>query len=282
MRALAADKLEWSGYPGQRGTGLEYKPLFNGKEKAPDNYELRLVRFREDADYYAPRHRHNFDQFRWPLAGALNYAPRLDIQPGQLGYFPEGAYYGPQEIQPGCEFLIVQFAGANGDGYMGVDETNRGVEALKERGEFNRGVYRYTDADGRAHNKDGYEAVWEQVNGRPIKYASPRYTTPIIIDPAGFSWRPDAGNAQASWKPLGTFSERRIQCGLLHLTGGTVDLTTASQVLLGFAVDGAATIDGSDYGPHAALELTAGETATIGTDGELTLLYMTMPDFSTP
>jgi hypothetical protein len=57
---------------------------------------------------FSPRHRHNFEQLRWAFDQPVNYSPKLDLPPGQLGYFPEGAYYGPFTLPPGTQWLIVQ------------------------------------------------------------------------------------------------------------------------------------------------------------------------------
>src|SRR5271165_4603582 len=45
--------------------------------------------------FYSPRHRHNFDQFRYVVYGETNISKGRDLHQGEIGYFPEGTYYGP-------------------------------------------------------------------------------------------------------------------------------------------------------------------------------------------
>src|SRR4051812_9641085 len=50
----------------------------------------------DHASYHSPRHRHNFEQIRYVIAGSATYGP-LQAEPGDCIYFPEGVYYGPQD-----------------------------------------------------------------------------------------------------------------------------------------------------------------------------------------
>jgi hypothetical protein len=281
MRLADTPNMPWQNYAGQRGTGLLYKHLFEGVEGRPDNYEMRIIRFSQEADYYAPRHRHNFDQFRWPLRGEINYAPGLDLFPGQLGYFPEGAHYGPQEIPAERDFMIVQFAGANGDGYMGAEQTARGVAELQSNGEFVRGVYKGTSAEGKPYNKDGYEAVWEQVNGRSIEYSTPRYTTTIVMDPDAYGWIPMDSDGTVAIKRLGSFTERSIDASLLKVKGsGKHTVVARPQVQLGFVIDGQCEIEGHTLGETAGFELQPSESLDLSASTDMTFLLLSMPNFS--
>jgi hypothetical protein len=280
VRIVDAATAPWEPYAGQRGKGTEYKHLFEGDEASSDNFEMWIIRFAEDSEYYAPRHRHNFDQFRWPLNGGINYAPHLDIEPGQLGYFPEGACYGPQEIPVGREFIVVQFAGANGDGYMGAAETDRGVKELSEHGEFKRGIYHGVYPDGRPYNKDAHQAVWEHVNGRELKFARPRYLAPIIMDPSGMQWRTINGQPGTSAKPLGTFTERGVGARLLRIqSAAQLSITPKPQVQLGFVLSGHVEIDSHAGGPQTAFELKADESMVISAASEAEVLVMSLPSF---
>ena len=53
---------------------------------------------RNRGSYYTPRHRHNFDQIRMVMEGKFAYAGRKTMRQGSIGYFPEGTYYGPQNL----------------------------------------------------------------------------------------------------------------------------------------------------------------------------------------
>ena len=136
------------------------------------------------ADYATPRHRHNFDQIRCGLSGAMNYAPRKDVVAAAVAYFPEGTFYGPQRMAGESLVLLLQLGGASGQGFMCYEELQAGHAALAARGTFADGIYR--GADGRP--RDGYEAVWEHVHGRPISYPPPRFEEPILMWPAHGPW----------------------------------------------------------------------------------------------
>src|SRR5881296_2822076 len=88
MQAADPARVAWTTVSGHRAGRIEFKRLLHGTPGRPDNFELSLVR--TFADYATPRHRHNFDQIRCCLSGAMNYAPRKDLVAGSVAYFPEG------------------------------------------------------------------------------------------------------------------------------------------------------------------------------------------------
>ena len=49
-----------------------------------------------DVGYGTPRHKHAFDQFRFALDGPREIDDGF-LEPGDLGFYPEGVYYGPQK-----------------------------------------------------------------------------------------------------------------------------------------------------------------------------------------
>ena len=51
-------------------------------------------------DYSGPRHRHNFDQYRYMLAGDSDYGQDGPLRAGMLGYYPEGVPYGRRSTRP--------------------------------------------------------------------------------------------------------------------------------------------------------------------------------------
>jgi len=68
-------------------------------EIAPDGLRFHLgrgVHHDGKAPFRAPRHHHAFQQVRWNMAGRKNYAPDQYLEAGDVGYFPKGAYYGPE------------------------------------------------------------------------------------------------------------------------------------------------------------------------------------------
>src|SRR5712675_446838 len=74
---------------------LVFQHLLVGEPSARENFMLILAR--QDKDFSMPRHRHNFDQIRLPICGDMNIGDGIVLREGQVGYFPEGLPYGPQE-----------------------------------------------------------------------------------------------------------------------------------------------------------------------------------------
>ncbi|HMD05467.1 MAG TPA: hypothetical protein VKG68_09315, partial [Candidatus Binatus sp.] len=87
--------------------------------------------------------------------------------------------------------------------------------------------------DGRVTRKDGYEAIWEHINGRAVEYPPPRYEEPIVIHPDGFGWiaTRDPG---FELKHMATFGERAVNIGEIRATRGSrhkVDRHRAPELL---------------------------------------------------
>ena len=115
---------------------------------------------------------------------------------------------------------MLQFGGASGSGYLSQAEVQAGMQALKREGEFKDGVFRRrADVEGK-RNMDGYQAIWEHVNGRPMVYPKPRYPQPIFMDPATYDWVPVEGAPGVCEKLLGVFTERRSEAGFFRLDAG--------------------------------------------------------------
>jgi len=45
----------------------------------------------------------------------------LFVEGGEIAYFPESAHYGPQEGGDDRIVVLLQFGGASGQGFIGVD-----------------------------------------------------------------------------------------------------------------------------------------------------------------
>lgn len=216
MLIAHGQQLSYGPVSGHRSGAIDFKRLLQGTAGAPDNFELSIVR--TVGDYYTPRHRHNFDQVRLCLEGAMNIAPGKNLRPGMVGYFPEGTYYGPQQDTTGSIVLLLQIGGASGYGFMSYQQLNSGYEKMCDLGQFDAGVFTYARSDGRAVRADGYEAIWEYVNGRPIDYPPPRFEEPVVMNAGNFTWlsAPD----RFEIKRLGTFGERGIEICLLRAPRG--------------------------------------------------------------
>jgi hypothetical protein len=279
MQRAQASAVQWEQVSGHRSGQIEFKRLLQGRPGAPDNFELSVVR--TGADYYTPRHRHNFDQVRLCLSGAMNYAPGKDLKAGTVGYFGEGTFYGPQQMSEPSEVLLLQLGGSAGYGFMSYQQLNAGFEALRTQGEFDKGAFSHRDADGRVHRKDGYEAVWEHVNGRRVEYPPPRYDEPVVMNPANFGWLAVPGTGGIDAKHLGTFGERGLSVGLIRGVSGAsyrVAGLTAPELL--FVISGAIRAGSTRLGAHAGVKLEGTDNgATVEVLEASELFYVRLPDF---
>ena len=109
-----------------------------------------LVKLHEGAEKFtAPRHRHNFSQIRIGLRGQMDFGPGLECEPGEVGFFPGGAHYGPEEIN-GAEYLLLQW----GREWVTRAQDKQAMAELSRRGRFEQGLY-YYEEDGAEKSIDG-------------------------------------------------------------------------------------------------------------------------------
>jgi hypothetical protein len=275
MRIANARGKRWKPYTANVRGGLEVKRLLDGAPGTPENYLLNVVR--SNGSYVSPRHRHNFDQVRLVLDGTVCVAPGRDMTAGQLGYFPEGTWYGPQDDRGRrWTIMIVQFGGASGNGFMSPDEALAAKEKLACEGEFRSGVFRRARGEGRK-NQDAYEATWERFAGRRLVYPPPRYEAPVIVEPGAFDWKP-AGAAGVRQRRFGSFTERETRLAAVRIdadAGWTGPSRRAVQ--LHFVLRGEGACDGTAYRTHAAVETRPGERARFEARTETEILVLTMP-----
>ncbi len=274
MQIAHAGRTRWRQNRANVRGNLAVKPLLVGQPGTPENYLANIAR--SAGDYASPRHRHNFDQIRLVLDGRLPVTPQRTMKPGEIGYFPEGTYYGPQQDDgTGWTIMIVQFGGASGDGFLSAAEALEAKTALQAEGEFDGGVFRRKSGAGK-RNQDSYEAVWEHANGRRLTYPKPRYDAPVIFDPDSFDWKP-AGNGVAR-KPLGVFTERETRLEAIRLEKGAQWSSPGEKsVRLIFVMSGKGKCEGASYDRHALIELGSGEAATFRAEKETELLCLAMP-----
>ena len=185
MKLVHADEVDWKRGLLHRGGTFHYRHLLEGEAGTPGNFHLGIGQ--QDGDFVSPRHRHNFDQFRFQLEGTSNFDRNGKMMAGTFGYFPEGAAYGPQSSEGRSVTAVLQFGGASGSGYLSPKEVAAGTEELKKFGTFEGGIFRRNkDSDGR-RNSDAYQAIWEHVNGKRMDYPKPRYRDPIMVDPENYA-----------------------------------------------------------------------------------------------
>jgi hypothetical protein len=240
-----------------RGT-VAFNYLLMGGE--PDKLEnFRYILGRQEGDFHMPRHRHTFEQIRLPLVGDMNLGEQGILHEGEIGYFPEGQTYGPQDdplTDPKQLQLVLQFGGASG----------LGMSASRGRG-----------PDAR---RDGVAPRRER---REIKFPRPRYNGVVIISPVRFNWLPVPGQSGVERKFFGSFSERAFWIEQVKISSG-VDWksTTDEGRRLIVALSGEASLDEVKLGRLAALQVEAGETLQLNVSEEMVLYIVGLPPVQLP
>jgi len=276
MRIVHGDKVEWKRGLQHRGGTFHYRHLLNGTPGTLGNFQFDIGQL--EGDFASPRHRHNFDQFRFQLEGTMDFDRNGKMAAGTFGYFPEGVAYGPQSSEGRSSTAVLQFGSASGSGYLSRAEVEAATEELKKSGRFAGGLFRRNDgADGR-RNTDAYQAIWEHVHSRHMAYPKPRYREPIMVDPANYAWIALAGAPGVGHKPLGTFTERECAAALVRLKRGATYGAGGRSVYL--VLSGSGILHDRPYRPLTAAHVTDGETADIVARDESEILRLVLPDLS--
>jgi hypothetical protein len=277
LRVINVNDVPMVERPNIRGGTLLSRRLLTGEPGTPGNFSLQLS---STPTYYSPRHRHNFDQIRYQIWGDFDFSTDGAMKPGMVAYFPEGTPYGPQQCENGSETLVLQFGGASRSGYLSAEEHECASAELASVGTFAKGVYTERKPDGSKLNKDAYEAVWEHVNARPLKYPGQRYLRPVFMDPGNFDWLPVVGQPGACAKHLGEFSELRTRLSLYQLSPGA-SLRLADHSLY-FVASGSGSAEGKLFDRHSTVQVCAGHegSVTAGAGEAVELLHMGLPRFA--
>ncbi len=276
MKIVQGDEVEWKRGLQHRGGTFHYRHLLNGTPGSLGNFQLNIGQL--EGDFASPRHRHNFDQFRFQIEGTMNFDRNDKMPAGTLGYFPEGAAYGPQSSEGRSVTMVLQFGSASGSGYLSREEVEEGTNALKKIGTFTDGIFRRNDDQEGRRNIDGYQAIWEHVNRRRMDYPKPRYRDPIMVDPANYEWLPVAGMPGVAEKPLGTFTERQCAATLVKLARGATYHGGRRSVYLVLAGSGIA--HDAPYRRYTALHLDEGEAADIVARDETEIVRLVLPNLA--
>jgi quercetin dioxygenase-like cupin family protein len=238
-----------SGDVGEARDGIQdSRLLLYGKENTPTNFKLNLSH--AVTDWKAPRHRHDFDQFRYVISGEFIYGKDKDgkdrvLPPGYVAYFPEGIHYGPQIRRQGVSMVLCQLGGASGNGFLSKMQRRKAHAELKEAGTFDKGVYTWVDAEGNKHNQDSSEAVSERAMNGKITYPEPRYNDIIVMNPANYKWVDAPGAPGVALKWLGTFTERESRIGFVRIdAGATFEAGSLDVDELFYVTQGSVTVDG--------------------------------------
>jgi len=249
--------------------------LLSGAPASPGNFKFGL--FHQYGDFFSPRHRHNFCQFRVQLEGLCEYGLSGKMDPGTIGYFPEGAYYGPQGPDAGDTYTAtLQFGGPSGSGLLTPEQTAAAKKELVKTGFFKEGVFhRNPDVPGK-RNMDGFEAVWEQVNGRDLVYPEPQYATAVMMHPDNYQWMPLAGASGVEEKLLGVFTDCQIPCAFYRLQPGATFTAHGRGVFMVMSGHGA--VEGETFRRFTSVYLDTGETTRFKADQVSEILLLGMPD----
>ena len=276
MQLLHHDAIETR----QRGTNHRvgsfiFKDLGSGRRGRPDNFLLRLVT--SGTDFFSPRHMHNFDQVRVQIRGTFSFDADGLMEPGSVGYFPEGTAYGPQTSREDTVQLVMQIGGPSGNGYLSEAERVSAVDALAAQGEFRGGHYFRRGSD---EGIDGFQAAWEQAQGRAMVYPPKRLQRPLLVEPEAFDWLP-AGPAGVEHKTLVDFGRRTVGVRLFRLAEGAA--LPLSGPLSCFVETGGGVVESGgerrSCGRFDTLHLEAGESATLKAGLASRLIVFTHPVF---
>jgi hypothetical protein len=260
-----------------------FKHLLKGEAESPDNFMYILGR--QDGDFLMPRHRHNFDQIRLPIRGDMNIGRGIVLRQGEVGYFPEGLAYGPQDdplgdAKPGERVqLVLQFGGASSSGFMSIEQRRKAKDELAKLGRFD-GNYYYR-ADGK--KEWGLNAIWEHAFGSKLKYPRSRYKDVIIAQPARFHWLPVRGARGVFRKFMGAFSERAVSIEMLKI-GSAATWSSADPAArrLIVVLSGSGTAAGAPFSYLSAIQADAGEKLEISASTETELFVVGLPRVEIP
>ena len=258
-----------------REGSFRYKDLGQGTPGRPENFYLRMVW--TEGDFFSPRHMHNFDQVRVQIKGKFSFDKDGTMQPGCIGYFPEGTPYGPQTSAEDTIQLAMQIGGPSGSGYISEAQRTAAVDALTKHGRFERGRYFAAD-DKTGAGQDGFEAAWEFANGgRRIKYPRRRLEKPLLVNPEAFEWLELPGSPGVRTKRLWDFGSRALACSLYQIGAGSSLVLANPQTTM--VQSGAGAIGQLRFAKFDVLHLAAGESARIEAHEETELLAMPHPVF---
>jgi len=281
MKLVHGDEQEQIATQSVRSGTLEKRYIFQG-DPGPGNFIFILAY--QTGDFFSPRHHHNFDQWRVQLVGDCKFDKNGVMKPGTLGYFPEGAYYGPQSSDEPNVVGVVQFGGPSGNGYLDPEQLYGSHAALKEFGHFEKGVFFRKDGlpptPGVTNRKtlDSFQASWEFANKRPMVYPKPQYADPILMDGDNYRWMPVDGAPGVEEKAYGTFTDCAIRAGSFRLAPGAT--LAASGRGIYFVLSGTGTAEGNAYRAMTALYLDSGENASFTATEPSEIVLMGLPDVS--
>jgi len=258
-----------------RGGTFHARTIVEGKPGTPGNFKFSLSRL--GTDYSGPRHRHNFDQYRYMIEGWSDYGQDGRSRPGMLGYYPEGVHYGPQVNKTEIYCAVLQFGGASGSGYLLPREAKAGMEELKQFGEFKDGVFHRREGFPGKRNMDAFQAIWEHVHGRECtipRAAMPRRSRLIRAFLTGCRSKRQG----CVGKAVRRVDRAPHAAGLFKLAKGARFEAVGHGVYL--VLSGAGACAGNPLKQYTTVYVEVNERATIEASEETLLLHYGLPDLS--
>jgi len=269
---------------------IAFNQLLKGTPDSPDNFMYTLGR--QDGDFAMPPHRHNFEQIRLPIRGAMNHGRGVVVGEGEVGYFPEGLAYGPQDdplgkFKPGERLqLVLQFGGASTYGFMSIEQRRQAWNALTKTGKF---VSKTGDSVGPFYQRPdgkkewGLNSIWQNIFGVKLKYPRARYKLPIIADPKCFNWLRMADAEGVDHKYMGAFSERAVWVEMIRLRPGATWSSQDPRARRLFVVlSGEGAAEGQAIRYLTALQVEPGELLHLSATEELQLFLIGLPPIEFP
>lgn len=248
--------------------------ILSGEPGTPGHFLYRV--FYQQREYNTPRHRHPFDQWRYQLEGECGYDRGNRMKPGMLGYFPEGAYYGPQHSDESNLTVILQAGGPSGNGYLSAAQEGAAIAEMQTIGRFEDGVfYRNEGVPGR-RAVEAFQATWEHVYGRPMTIAPPQYAEPMLLDTEAYRWQPVADAPGVEVKSFGTYTECAMPAARYRIAPGAIFRASGRGTFLVLAGHG--TLEDEPYRRLTGLYLDSGEHATFRAADESDVLLIGLPD----
>jgi hypothetical protein len=247
MYAVDLEALPWQDASvNTRSMPLHRKVVREGELLPGVGYTSRSLKFGAGADAFTtPRHHHEFAQVRYTLRGSQDFGRGFVLPQGWVSFFPTGAYYGPQRVDSAESFQI-QWSPV----WVTHQQTMDAIASLQAQGgRFEKGIFSIEDEGGHTKRKDAVNAVWEAVYGRELVIPEPQYSTPIMINPAAFKWRPYLDGL--SVKTLGHFSDEDLALSAIRWDSRrSLELPLGrTQVLL--CTEGSFSVNGTSYPKHS-------------------------------
>jgi len=281
MKIVHIDDVPLVAVPTTRAGTLDRRTLLTGDPGSPGDFVCGV--YYQSGDFFAPRHHHNFDQWRFQLEGETNLNATGVLRPGTLGYFPEGAHYGPNGREGETTdvrnvIVLVQFGGPAGNGFVSSAKFAAAREELKTLGTFDGGVFHRNEGVAGKKTLDSFQATWEHAQGRPMIYPAPQYNAAILMNTHAYRWMPLAGAPGVEAKLYGTFSDCAIRAAGYKLDPGATFAAAGRGIFV--VLSGSGTLADGPYRAFSALYLESGESAPYTANETTEILLMGLPDVS--